>query len=1259
MATGIAALARAELSMTGPERRQFPRHDVRHPALVITRGFDPVACELANVCIGGMWLENVDSTGLLERLSQQPGVPLEVHVFLHHGGREKHSRVMTRVRRVDGTQVGVEFIEPMPGLVRQLTASPAPFGQHPVMAPDRRARLRRMVREQSPVLVKSLLETTLQEGAAAVRQALEAAARMPEINELKACQQLLRERPETLRRQFSRCWRSFLDLIDGHEAGPDRSRERRLPLAVVDEVLFEDWLELQVIASSLVTQHRNTLFQLNQALSQLARADIGERSNPLAPIPLCQCLQYAAFKCELGAQSRHLLYRAFRAALNEHWAPAMDALVDHLQRQGLRVLDMTSLPLNWPAPEKPKAPATATPATTQGPAAGTSALAPGPAQGLDRSSVLRLMELARSPGSAAGSSAPEPAGDLAERLRPVRSRLQAALSSPGASLSQALARVGEQDDALAGSLAETTRDRAELVDRLFAPLADEAGVPERLQEYLTQLKLPLFQMLVTNPAFLDRHSHPARDLFNDLMRLCLADRSSSRHLERTVAEIIDRLIHAEQLDDTLFAELGNRTRDLVQRQEQSFQRNAERIAKTLEGQHRLRQARLDIQQRLAQRLVGESVPRVLLDLLEVGWDQLMVLAELKEGAASPYLASLFSVVDQLQLWLAPEADDSGAAFERELESNALVQFIERELTNLGTVPGSREVLRRLSAELFEQAEPEFVRLAAYPPAGGEPAATPVVEPAGSRWATRARQLRVGDWISERQPDGRHKRMRLVWGGENVYRFVFLTAQGMHEVDYDFADLVARFEHGEVQRVEQEQVPFIDQGLYGVVEDLHREMTFRATHDPLTDAMQRHEFEKHLGLALARCQRESVGAGLVTLDIDQFSVVNATYGTAAGDAVLQECARLVTETSEEEGGDASLGRLGGNEFGVLVTPASVEQTLDLAERIRQRVRGHPFAYGEHRFPTTVSLSVNPISAESPDAGELLNRSNLALKVAKKAGGDRVEFVGRDQGQKAMLAWVSRIDRTLADGALQLRAQRIAPVASEGGRDYYEILLGLTDDQGREISPQPFIEAAEQYRRSARVDRWVVDHTFDWIQANPDTVAALGGLNINLSGASLSDDAFLAYLEERVRKGGVPANKLCFEVTETAAVANLHYVADFMMEMKRLSCRFALDDFGTGLSSYAYLQQLPVDFVKIDGVFIRGLADNLTNYAMVRSINELSHFLGTRTIAEYVEDMETLEALREIRVDFAQGFGIARPKPLSALARPVPAGKPAGA
>ncbi|WP_228257452.1 EAL domain-containing protein [Marinobacter sp. NP-4(2019)] len=440
-------------------------------------------------------------------------------------------------------------------------------------------------------------------------------------------------------------------------------------------------------------------------------------------------------------------------------------------------------------------------------------------------------------------------------------------------------------------------------------------------------------------------------------------------------------------------------------------------------------------------------------------------------------------------------------------------------------------------------------------------------------------------------------------------------------------------------------------MFDIVQDVYRKLNFEATHDTLTGCLLRHDFEKHLSQTLGELSKGEICV-LIAFDIDQFNVINASYGTEAGDALLRRFGTMLQEHCAALPVEAPIGRLGGNEFAILASPLAVEDGHDFAERIRRSFQKETFRYGDTEYTSTLSASICPVEESGSSAGELLNQTSNSLKSVKRLGGNRVEIykTGQQQNTDKGVAWVSRIDRSIRDGSLYLRAQKIAALANQSDQEKgerYELLLGLTDASGKEISPLAYVEAAEQFRRSSRVDLWVVDEVLNWMTQNPSELARIHTLNVNLSGSSLSDDTFLYELEHRLKRYRELTPKLCFEVTETSAVSSLHYAADFMTEMKKLRCRFALDDFGTGLSSYAYLQRLPVDFVKIDGVFVKDMTSNLTNYALVRSINELSHFLGIQTIAEYVEDMETVDSLREIKVDFAQGYGIAKPRRLDQL------------
>jgi EAL domain-containing protein (putative c-di-GMP-specific phosphodiesterase class I) len=257
------------------------------------------------------------------------------------------------------------------------------------------------------------------------------------------------------------------------------------------------------------------------------------------------------------------------------------------------------------------------------------------------------------------------------------------------------------------------------------------------------------------------------------------------------------------------------------------------------------------------------------------------------------------------------------------------------------------------------------------------------------------------------------------------------------------------------------------------------------------------------------------------------------------------------------------------------------------------------------------------------------------------------------RRGVMEWVTQLDQAVDDGRLILNCQRITPI--QNGEDttdatHYEILLTMQDELGDVMPPSEFILAAETYNRVTVIDRWVVEHVLQWMSDHRDELDYFGGFAINVSGHSVNDETFADFVLDQFSRCQAPTSKVCFEITETAAIANLDNARDFMNRMKIIGCRFSLDDFGTGLSSYSYLRNLPVDFVKIDGVFVKDLASSPGDYAVVRSINEIGHYMGKKTIAEFVEDDEILAQLREIGVDFAQGYGIEKPLLLSDLRIP---------
>ncbi|MCO7635116.1 EAL domain-containing protein [Pseudomonas guariconensis] len=423
------------------------------------------------------------------------------------------------------------------------------------------------------------------------------------------------------------------------------------------------------------------------------------------------------------------------------------------------------------------------------------------------------------------------------------------------------------------------------------------------------------------------------------------------------------------------------------------------------------------------------------------------------------------------------------------------------------------------------------------------------------------------------------------------------------------------------------------------------LSWQATHDALTGLANRREFEYRLEQALNGLARQSGRHSLMFLDLDQFKLVNDTCGHAAGDELLRHiCAVLQAGLRE---GD-TLARLGGDEFGVLLVNCPPEHAERIAEQLRQSVQSLHFVWKGRPFVTTVSIGLVHVTQAPGTLEASLRAADMACYMAKEKGRNRVQVYHADDSELSLrfgeMAWIQRLHLALEENRFCLYAQEIAPLKALEGPGHVEILLRLHDESGRTILPDSFIPAAERYGLMTALDRWVVRNVFQVIRQCLDEgrEGPLAMCAINLSGSSIGDDNFLEYLQRLFGEFGIPPRLICFEITETIAIANLGSAIRFINELKGLGCRFSLDDFCAGMSSFAYLKHLPVDFLKIDGSFVKDMLDDPVNRAMVEVINHIGHVMGKRTIAEFVETPLIEQALQEIGVDYAQGYLIERPQ-----------------
>ncbi|MGB5642135.1 MAG: PAS domain S-box protein [Gammaproteobacteria bacterium] len=428
--------------------------------------------------------------------------------------------------------------------------------------------------------------------------------------------------------------------------------------------------------------------------------------------------------------------------------------------------------------------------------------------------------------------------------------------------------------------------------------------------------------------------------------------------------------------------------------------------------------------------------------------------------------------------------------------------------------------------------------------------------------------------------------------------------------------------------------------------LSQQVSYEATHDPLTGLVNRTELERRLQRVLETALTQSTENAFCYLDLDQFKLVNDTCGHVAGDELLRQLGRLLEQHIRKRD---TLARLGGDEFGLLIEHCSITEARGIAENLINTLGDFSFPWEDHSFNIGVSIGLVSVDQQSKSMGEILRAADSACYIAKEQGRNRIHVHQDDDEEQARrygeMQWAVRIPRALEDQRFQLYFQEIVPIlGDEPAAAHYELLLRMQDEKGELIMPGAFLPAAERYNLSDKLDRWVISRIFQWFQQHPEHQQQLNLCSINLSGLSLNNQAFLSFVIKELESCGIAPWKICFEITETVAIANLSSAIRFISSLRELGCRFALDDFGSGLSSFAYLKNLPVDFLKIDGLFVKDILDDPMDLAMVKSINEIGHVMGKKTIAEFVENAAVLERLREIGVDYAQGYGIGRPKPI---------------
>lgn len=1080
-----------------------------------------------------------------------------------------------------------------------------------------------------------------------------------------------------------------------HQDAAQNDSESGLTLIEKDD--FEDWLIVRVATSRTELQYRDVLIELQLRLDAAfadgsatgagnaqantagsPTANAARVYNPYGPAAFCNAFYACIRPLRMSQKIERLVFKVFHERILSDLGTLYKNINSILIEAGIlpdinvtKYLSQQALKNRPPVKPAPVvAAASSTSETT--PAAKVEAGKSGEGatvsangafrqlqDGLERaktaySTATRLWQLHSTKDSAQGGSVRESDAPMSQEvvqeyhqaIATVKNRLLSGavnLDTPG-SLKHHIALASGPGSVIK----EQDFESANLIENLFSHILEDTRVETSLHSDLRKLEVPMLEVMLTDPTLFTADFHPARQAVNFIT--LLSDKGSINLTQNkpVIRQCIQELVKIGNSDPATFNQVVNQLDALVDKERVLIERNLSKVTEACSGQEKVKTANQLIERELEKRLGTASVPEVLLQLVSSGWRELMRLCYFREGIDSRAWEMTLIVIDQLLLRLMPDQyDESKLLFKPE----ELTKLIEKGLSKIGTANAAQEEMlstigkllkfgitedtpfshyQRLTSEQESQAQ-KLKRLGA----GAD-------DKSVQRWIKRTKNLKEGQWLEFDATGEKPILHQLAWISNQFDRYVFVNHQGMKVKDISLEELALKLKSGDIIVLSDSGMTAVDKGLDALIRKIYDQLAFESTHDQLTGLSTRKEFERCIAQAVGRAKRNQSTYALIFIDILQFKVINNTCGYEAGDNFLRDIAKRIASVAYE---NAMIGRLGGNEFGVLIPVESEKKGYLAASEVKAAIEERRFESGSQSFVISAVISMITFNQENNHVLELLRSVEATAEIGKKTGQKEIQVVkpgdARMEERDEVMSWVARINRALDQGNLKIRCQLIQPILTSDQLPHFEVLLTVVDENGEHLPPADFIKAAEEYHRMAAVDRWVINTVLVWMKDHEDLLAKMDGFSINLSGHSLNDETFLDFLFETMVRFEVPRQKLIFEITETTAVANLEDAADFINEMKGIGCRFSLDDFGAGQSSYTYLKRLPVDYIKIDGAFIKNIAQDDVDFAMVKSITEMGHFLGKKIIAEFVSSAEILEVVKGIGIDYAQGFHLGKP------------------
>ncbi|MCG7981365.1 MAG: DUF1631 family protein [Candidatus Thiodiazotropha lotti] len=1020
----------------------------------------------------------------------------------------------------------------------------------------------------------------------------------------------------------------FSDLIEGKTSETAPSSDDNLELSLVETKEIETWILVNDVARRAESEVSRPLYHIETALSHLCHSNVHNELNPIAPISLLTIFKNLLDSYQFDAKIIRILLIAFRSTLLNGLNRFYENLLKQINKAHIDGLESPSQS-----------------AWTIIKSSDTHTIHDTPIGHLSKLSNLHP-----------DSDDQEPTQGMSEDERKEVMASLASLSRlQAATLQQQIENLIQEESSKPVQLSAEARAAIGAGEELVATLSEDPLITEQIRELMGSLKFLIIEAVLQDTSLLENSDHPVRRLLDTIeclkpyvnrgnQRSLLRDRDTQQLMQITEAVESGKFNHVDEVNSEL--------EQLLSEQRSRFEANRKLSISRCLKDEKLRRAQLTTYQALSKTLLNQTISPIVDKLFRFGWVNLMVQTAVLEKADEKGWQGYLQIVELLhRIFSDPPGKHQLTAKQQQAMMTMIhkgftdypiyaeqAKSFEQELQRILEIGAEGDQFPDLRIEVNEAYLHHYFQGMDIDHAGNGDTT------AGDQWRHTVNKIELDTWLVKQDEKGQLNVLSLAWKNPQTDRYLLVDGDGFKALDETLDNLANRFADQQISVMESSAKPIVERTIETMLANSYSDFKQESEIDSLTGLYNRRAFEAELSKYLNQTEKDS--GILLQIDLDRFQVVNDLCGFEGGDKLLQIVTDILLSYLPEGG---ALGRIGDDEFSLLLAQENLEAGYQAAEMLRQTIDETTFEWQGRMIPTTASVGIVDIDPSDEKADKLMQAALAACNMAKQGGGNCTRIYLKSdsvyQQRQQLVESLPGIKEALAKGRMELFVQPIVPLQSNQlTSHHHEILLRVRNENGELESPQAFIEAAETYDLMRDVDRWVVEAFFKQLEPYAHQLPDGQSFSINLSGKSLGDMDFKRMLIERIKGTSLETKHFGFEITETALVGDISDTAATINEIRELGCAFSLDDFGSGYASFSYLKDFPVDYVKIDGIFVREILNKPADYAMISSITEIAHFMEKRVIAEFVSDETTAMALKHMGVDYGQGYHFGKPTPL---------------